>query len=70
MISNTMNTKTMQLWEVCQAFINEHEILCVDSVYQQDAIVIDALAFIAKICDIVGYYKDKEEPALPFGMVG
>jgi len=44
-----------RLWELCVAFIREHNIHCEETIYQSDAVYIDAPHLVEAICEIVGY---------------
>jgi len=46
-----------RLWELCEAFIRDHGIHCEDKIWQDDAIAVDVLELLEKICGIVGYDK-------------
>jgi hypothetical protein len=43
------------LHSVCKKFIEENNITCSESVYQNDKVILNAYSFIEQICDIVGY---------------
>lgn len=43
-----------------KAIIDKHEISCGEDIYQSDSIIENALQMIEAICEIVGYYKEKD----------
>lgn len=47
----------IDLITICKDFIREQEIGCVESIYQCDSVVENALKFIEKVCDEVGYFE-------------
>jgi len=44
-----------RLWSLCERFIDENNISCVESVFQCDHVIVNAYNFIADICEIVGF---------------
>lgn len=50
-----------KLWQFCQAFIKEQGITCAEACAQDDEVILNAVEFIAGICEIVGYHKDEDE---------
>lgn len=55
------HAELMALWNVCQKFINEQEIGCVETIYQTDWVIEHAYEFIEDVCDVVGYKLYEEE---------
>lgn len=47
--------KADELFDLCKKFIDEQDIYSAETVHQSDEIILNALDFIEKICDIVGY---------------
>lgn len=47
-----------RLFVLCRKFIDDHQICCGEGVWQQDQVNTDALAFIEKICEEIGYWKE------------
>lgn len=45
------------LWVICKKFVDEHQILCAESIDQMDEIQFNAPDLIQAICDKVGYYE-------------
>lgn len=56
-----MDTKKVDLYNLCQGFIREQNIYAEETVYQADRIIVNAYKFIADICKIVGYVDCDEE---------
>lgn len=60
-----MNSLTMEalenLWNVCQEFIESHNITCEESIYQVDNNIIDSPNLVYSVCKIVGFVKFDEE---------
>lgn len=50
-----MASEAYELLKLCQEFIEEQRIWDAECVYQSDRVIENAYAFIADICDIVGY---------------
>lgn len=48
----------IKLWQICSAFIEKHQITCVEAISQQDSIIVDGYDLIASICEEVGYYEN------------
>ena len=50
------------LWNACYNFIKEHEIVCVEQIWQTDSILIAAPELVEYACEIIGYveYEDDE----------
>jgi hypothetical protein len=46
------------LVQLCQKFVDDNNITCVETVYQMDHVIEHAYEFIEDVCNIVGYYKD------------
>ena len=44
-----------------KAIIDKHEISCGEDIWQSDSIIENALPIIQELCEIVGYYKEKDE---------
>lgn len=44
-----------------KAIIEKHEISCGEDIWQSYSIIENALSIIEEICEIVGYYEEKEE---------
>lgn len=44
-----------KLWDACVAFRDEHEILCPESCFQMDAIVLAAPELVEAVCNVIGY---------------
>ena len=53
-------SKKDELLEVCQDFIEAQRITSPETIYQSDAVIENAYEFINRVCDIVGYHKEKE----------
>ena len=51
-----------ELFEYCKTFIKEQSISCPEAISQCDRVIENAYAFIEGVCDIVGYYEEKDEP--------
>ena len=56
----TRLVKLSRLWNLCSNFIQNNQIRCTETVYQCDHVSENALDFIEKVAEMVGYYKDKE----------
>lgn len=56
-------TPEEKLWKLCKEFIEEQNITWAEQVYQSDRVIENSYAFIASICNIVGYqpYHDDED---------
>lgn len=50
-----------KLWQVCREFVEKQQILCSESVYQCDNVILNAHEFIEAVCDLVGYHTPKED---------
>ena len=62
MIDREPSLKDMaRLWTLCADFIEQNDIWGAESVYQADRVIENAYAFIASICDEVGYVDLEEE---------
>lgn len=53
-------TKENQLMNVCKKFIEDQTIRCAETIYQTDRVIENAYEFIESVCEVVGYYVDKE----------
>lgn len=53
--------KKDKLWKLCEEYIDKQDIICPESVYQSDRVILNAYDFIEKICDIVGYKEYNED---------
>jgi hypothetical protein len=40
-------------------FIKEQHIYCAENIYQSDRVIENAYVFIEKLCNLVGYYEEK-----------
>lgn len=49
------------LWELCEEFIREQDIGCVEKIHQTDSVIENAYTFIENICYIVGYSESEED---------
>lgn len=49
--------KEEELLKICKEFIAKNGISCSEGIYQDEKVEFNALEFIEKICDIVGYYN-------------
>jgi hypothetical protein len=47
--------------DAIQAFITEQRIICPETIYQTDRVAENALPFIERLCDLVGYQRDDED---------
>ena len=56
-----MKTKEQELFALCKAFIEQHNITCPETVYQVDSVIVDAYGLIEGICDIVGYIEEDQD---------
>jgi hypothetical protein len=54
-----LTAKYEKLWAFCQKFIDEQGIVCAETVYQSDDVILDAYEFIEGVADIVGYKEIK-----------
>jgi hypothetical protein len=43
------------LYEEVEKFIAENQITCPETIYQSDRVNVEALEFIERLCEIVGY---------------
>jgi hypothetical protein len=51
--------KQTELMELCSNFIIDNKISCSESIYQCDCVSENSLAFIEKICCLIGYHNEK-----------
>lgn len=59
---NELNHSEMcQVISIIQQFIKDNQIWGEECVYQSDRVIENAYAFIADLCDIVGYEELEEE---------
>lgn len=49
------------LWDLCQKFVQDNDIGGAETIYQCDNVVLNALPFIEKISELVGYKEFSEE---------
>ena len=49
------------LMKICQDFIEKHKISCSETIYQTDRVIEDSYSFIDDICNIVGFYQEKDD---------
>ena len=49
-----------RLWEIVEKFIEDNHISCPEAIGQCDWVITNAYDLIEDICNIVGYYEDKE----------
>lgn len=59
-MGKTIRRRHRTLAAVCKKFINDNEITCAETIHSCDGIGENSYAFIEKICDLLGYYKEKE----------
>jgi hypothetical protein len=52
-----MKNKKIELWKLCEKFIEEQRISCPETIYQSDHVIQNAYEFIEKVAATVGYYK-------------
>lgn len=52
--------KAQELRKVCEKFIEDQRIHCVETIYQTDRVIENAYEFIEAVCDHVGYYQDPD----------
>lgn len=52
------------LYKVCKKMIDKYDITCAEHIYQSDEMSENSLAFVERICEIIGYCDDVEEPFL------
>lgn len=52
--------KAQELRKLCEKFIEDQRISCVETVYQTDRVIENAYEFIEGVCDVVGYYEDPD----------
>ncbi len=55
------NAQMKKLFKICQEFVVEREISCSETIYQCDHVVLNALEFIEKVCEVVGYHVHAED---------
>lgn len=53
--------KALKLYDIVEDFIDEQHIWGDECVYQSDRVIENAYAFIAQLCDIVGYKQLDDE---------
>jgi glutaminase len=53
--------KALKLYDIVEKFIEEQNIWSDECVYQSDRVIENAYAFIAELCDIVGYKPLEDE---------
>ena len=49
-----------KLLELCHKFIDDNNITCAETIYQQDRIITNAYELIEHICDLIGYKQSEE----------
>lgn len=54
-------SKGLKLLEIVRDFIHEEKIICPESIYQMDNVILGAPEFIENCCCVVGFYRDKED---------
>jgi hypothetical protein len=54
-MSDDIEEKKAALWALCEQFVADQTIFCAETVYQSDRVIENAYAFIADVCEIVGY---------------
>lgn len=47
--------KRDKVWEICEKFMKDQEIRCVEDVHQTDRVIENAYEFIEEVCNIIGY---------------
>ncbi len=50
-------SKEKQLVELCKKFIEKNQIICAESIYQSDQILIAAPELVYDVCELLGYYE-------------
>lgn len=50
----------IELTTICQRFVNEHEIRCVEDVYQRDSLQEHFPELVENICETIGYYDAED----------
>lgn len=50
-----------ELYNICKNFIEDNEIGSGETIYQCDHVILNALDFIVKICEEVGYYEHPKD---------
>lgn len=50
----------VNLWEVCERFVKDMEISCVETIYQCDWVIENAYEFVEDICKLVGYVEEED----------
>ena len=58
---STKETTATRLLEYVKNYIKENEISSGEAVFQVDSLSLDALNFMEKCCEIVGYHEYEEE---------
>ena len=58
--SNIIQDPKVALWNVCEKFIKDQDIMCPETIQQSDRVIENALEFIERICSVVGYCQDEE----------
>jgi len=53
--------KALALLDRVEAFIEHHDIIVPETIYQTDRVIVDAYEFIADLCDIAGYKEVEDE---------
>jgi len=48
-----------QTLSICEKFIEENKITCVEVIYQYDLVSENSLEFIQKLCDLIGYLPNE-----------
>ena len=56
-----LEIKKEKLWAKCKEWIEEHEVLCAEAIYQNDGVVLALPDLAETICEIVGYAKLKDD---------
>jgi len=51
----------VKLYALCKQFIADNEITCPETIYQTDRVSLNALEFIEKLCENVGYAREDED---------
>lgn len=50
-----------ELLLLCQKFIRDNQIICSESVYQSDRVILNSPDFIHDVCELVGYHEFEGE---------
>lgn len=48
--------KVLTVYALVDAFIAKHKITCAETIYQVDAVILNAPTFIEKLCEVAGYH--------------